>query len=351
MSSPQITDLRITDWSDAQMHCQLATDVTWVRESGGEGAPAAGLPWASFAVKGLDGWQLEVTGCYLTREINTDDWLLIQSEKNGETFDGFASANNGYVLRTELAGGRFAVTSACKDHNRLLMARAVFPRPVTQTAAFPQVIASVGSLQFIRPTFILSAEPLVFVMAATRVPFRFSLPSSWICVHKQESRESAGFAVQHMQEGNCLGRIEVQVGFNGGSVDELLAEELERLVTIPAKLGSGPVFGLPARDGFHAGKAMTIPIEVNGELAEASLIVIAGHDAAADVNVSIRLIGPVRPDGPEAWALNKRALEIVYASTGMGDLVGPPGAPQSRTTPSSASPIEDATSLATEDIR
>lgn len=320
-----------------------------MRGTPGADGPPAGAPFAAFGVEDQEEWQLEVVGAYLNRDINIDDWLLIESEKHNEKFDGFAPAANGYVLRSELSDGRFAVTAACKDQNRLVMARASFPRQVTQTGAFPGLIATVGSLRFLQPTGISSAEPLVFVSGATRVPFRFSLPASWRAVHRNESRSSAAYAVQHMQEEKCMGRMEIQANFNGKSTDELLAQSIESLAGLPAKLGSGPVFGLPARDGFGEGKAMTVPIQVDGEAAEATVIVISGHDLAPEANVSLQLIGPLRPDNPEAWALNKRALEIAYVNTGFGQLTSP-GSPPQNGDDSSSAPPEDANSLEEVDL-
>lgn len=337
---------QITDWSDVHLHCQFESEYSWQRAEAGEGAPSG--PWAAFSGEDEEHpWLLELAGFYLAREMNCEDWLLIRCEQSDEKFDGFLQADNGQkMIRTVLPEDRFAVTSAIKDENRMLYGRLTVSMADTRTAAFAKLIKTLGSLSLLRPTNVLTAEPLVMAFAPTYVPFRFSIPSSWYCAKKSEASGACSYTVQQVSDAGKLGRIDVDMDYGGKSVDELFAREIEKLTQLPAKVGSGMIYDLPARDGFRSGRAISLPIETQGTPLEATIIVISGHDEAAATNLSIRLLGHRRDASPEAWALNKRALEIVYMTTGMGKMPGKPGEKATDSAgPVAPSEQEDATSL------
>ncbi|MEO9775977.1 MAG: hypothetical protein ABJH75_05870 [Roseibium sp.] len=264
--------------------------------------------------------ELLVWGNLMPREVNPVDWLDgwlrsqslraldIQMRKSsyGVLADVLATGTNkGKVTLHRLA--------TFKDGNRLFLLEARAPATPPETVRQMQTLFS-GALTGFRlsnPTHERFAEPFAFQQLDGTKPLQVAVPESWQKTVSQNAPEGgAALQLDNLADGTSLGTIIIVASSVAGDAPALEKVTLENL----AANGIGIV---PGSGTFGTVEATPLPSQlarVDAKRGHLDLEMTLLRAGSADVSVSAILLSPARSTNFEAWAINRRAFEIVVES-------------------------------------
>ncbi|MBN9673523.1 hypothetical protein [Roseibium aggregatum] len=261
-----------------------------------------------------------VWGVLLGREINPidwmDGWLRSQSLR---ALDIQARKSSYGVLADVLATGsskdgvtlhRFATI---KDGNRLFLLEMRSPATPTETARHMQTVffGALTGFSLKNPTNERFAEAFAFEQLGGASPLQVAVAGSWQ-KRVSDNAPDGGAALQldNSADGTSLGTIFIVTSPVAG--DEAALEE----VTLE-NLAANGISLVPDSGAFGIVKGTPLPSKLaridakRGHLGLEATLLRAG---SADVSVSALLLSPARETNFEAWAINRRAFEIVVES-------------------------------------
>lgn len=261
--------------------------------------------------------QVIVWGVLMHREINPVDWLDGWLSSQGMRPLDMQLAKSSYgvlanVLATGTSKGKTLLhrLATVKDGNRLLLLEARSSQ--AKAARMQEVFAgALTGFKFDKPTHERFAEPFAYQALPGATPLQVALPASWQSSLSPNAPDGgAFFQAENMRGETSVGTILIVTSPAAND-----APSLER-VTLENLAANGIVL-VPDSGAFGTVESTPLPSQIarldarRGDLGLDMTLLRAG---AANVSVSAILLSPERDRDFEAWAINRRAFEILVES-------------------------------------
>lgn len=320
--------LEETGLRDRRFRFALPLPEGWARRGEAGRAPSTESPHeilACFAPPGEPEAEMVVTGRLLAREVAPADLLLSEVERSGEErlrhreVDSEDGRTIDVLTRRRTENGVLVLRrSVMKRGRRMLVLTAAAKEERWARWAAP-LAASAAGLRFLEPGSFRCAEPLGTLSRKEPDDFLLFHPASWALGEPVAARP--GVVSARLVNGageQAVGRLDLAVVARAvrPGPRELVDECVAKLAA--GGLEAPPVPLRPATAPAAFRRAWEGVVEATSGEARLELRFAIGERPAAWY--CFALTGPARAAAPEAWALNRRALEIAFGLVATPDV-------------------------------
>jgi hypothetical protein len=275
-------------------------------------------PLLLFAAPAPGSLEVFVSLTLLPQEMGAGDLALIAAERSGLRVlsrrdpDGTGADQSELIARESRGGGPWLRWArVIKDGPRVFRIDAATPEEgfedVAQTCGL-----TVRSFELLNPEGRPGAEDLVEVMRGSLVPFSFRYPASWRLTEFAAGEDLAGFVLDFVHREKVRGTVTVELQHAGDGVppSQHARAFRARLTADGFRLNGAPIVAEPPPHGFSGAYIYAPPATWEGR--ETSVGLFIGETGHATALMSFAC--PARWENPWAWALTRRAFEIVRSS-------------------------------------
>lgn len=306
---------------DERFHFRLAVPAECASvplETPDESGSAPFMQLARFVSRGQHRYELGVLLTLLPRDIHVGDLIQIEAEMSGakvvgrKDCGGARGRESHLLVEFERSGEKWLRrTRGLKDGPRVFRLDAAVTQECSAETA-KACAASLASFQLLAPENRASAEELERWSGSEPCRDTFLYPQSWSIVDRGADQAEAALDLLNQPGRLPAGRLTVEVHARRADTlpSRLVRKHVERLRGEGVRLAGAPVVAVEPPTGSRAAHWFAPPASRAGHELCVGILVLEQGDLFALVGV----LSPARAVSPWAWAINKRAFEIVRDS-------------------------------------